>query len=217
MLSLFLVMFQYPLIFKIVCGRSYALEVTAAILADQCPDASSWPNCKMSSKTFSTFTYHLQEMSSYQAISFSPILKTTDISTYETFSTDFWEESGFGNYNISENIFARTQDGDVYREVDTSSSKGIYDIVVPVFQISPIESNYGAVLFNIYSEENRARTIDYAISANSTLPSTGISEFIYLIQDDDQNTPASLIMHPIVPLNDNTTVGLAVGVLRYRK
>jgi hypothetical protein len=38
-----------------------------------------------------------------------------------------------------------------------------------------------------------------------------------LIQDDDQNTPASLIMHPIVPLNDNTTVGLAVGVLRYRK
>jgi CHASE1-domain containing sensor protein len=196
-------------------SRSLALETTAAILSDQCPYASDWPNCQMNTEAFSSFTSPLQTMSSYQAISFSPILKSTEIAQYEAFSSDFWDSSGYGHLNLSDHIVARSSEGTKYQEVDSSSAKGKYDILVPVFQISPLESNTGAVLFNIYSETNRATTIDYAIDtpSDSSLPATGISEFIYLVQDDEEN-PASLIMHPIVPLHNTSTVGLAVGVLR---
>lgn len=195
--------------------RSLALETTAAVLGDQCPYVTSWPNCHMSQETFSRFTGPLQTMSSYQAISFSPILQAADITQYEAFSTSIWDEAGYGHLNISENIFARSSEGVRYEEIDASSAKGKYDILVPVFQISPLEPNKGAVLLNIYSEINRATTIDYAIDTppDSTLPATGISEFIFLEQDDVKN-PASLIMHPIVPLYNTSTVGLAVGVLR---
>mmetsp|Transcript_22607 Transcript_22607/g.38277 ORF Transcript_22607/g.38277 Transcript_22607/m.38277 type:complete len:982 (+) Transcript_22607:233-3178(+) len=201
---------------KSIKDETHALEVTAAVLADKCPESSSWPNCKMSMETFTKFTLPLQSMSSYQAISFSSLLKTEELAAYETFSTDFWDSSGYGDLNISENVFARSAEGEIYTEVDSSSAKGKYDIVVPVFQISPLENNKGAVLFNIYSEINRATTIDYAIDSvpDSGLPSTGISEFIFLVQDELSNA-ASLIMHPIVPLNHNETVGLAVGVLRW--
>ena len=154
-------------------------------------------------------------MSSYQAISFSPLVEATEIAQYEAFSTSFWDSSGYGHLNISENIFARSAEGVRYEEVDTSSAKGKYDLLVPVFQISPLEANKGAVLLNIYSESNRATTIDYAIDTppDSDLPTTGISEFIFLEQDDVKN-PASLVMYPIVPLHNTSTVGLAVGVLR---
>jgi hypothetical protein len=148
-------------------------------------------------------------------MSFSPLLQAADIAQYESFSSEFWDSSGYSHLNISEEVFARSANGSKCHEVDTSSAKGKYDIVVPVFQISPLEKNKEAILFNIYSEINRATTIDYAIDTppDSSLPSTGISEFIYLVQDDVMS-PASLIMHPVVPLHSTDPTGLAVGVLR---
>jgi hypothetical protein len=197
-------------------NRMLILDVTAAVLSNECPYTSSWPNCKLNIESFIKITDPLKSLSPYSAINLSPILKTSEIPAYEAFSKDFCDSSGYGHLNISDHIFAVSSEVGRYQEVDASSAKGKYDILVPVFEISPLKESQGAILYNMYADAVIAKTIDYTIDTHldESLPTTAVSEFLFLVQDG-VSRPSSVIVQPISPLyNSSIVVGVALGVLR---
>jgi hypothetical protein len=155
-------------------------------------------------------------LSPFIDINFSPILKSSEISAFEAFSEDFFDSSGYKHLNISDHIFSVSPEVGRYREVDASSAQGKYDILVPIFEVSSLEASNENILQNLYSIKTFAKTIDYAIDTplNALLPKTGASE-IFFLPEDEGSHPSSLIVHPIAPMhNASTIVGVSVGALR---
>jgi len=89
-----------------------------------------------------------------------------------------------------------------------SSNHSVYYIV---FYIYPIETNYQAILINLYSNLDRAKAIDIATSSMEG----SITDGIKLVQETDNQTGV-LLFYPSVKFNSSEIIGLSSIVLRIR-
>ena len=80
--------------------------------------------------------------------------------------------------------------------------------MVPILEVGDLPMNRHSIMFNLYSEKIRARSIDQVLECyDNTMKTTGctsITEVIQLVQDENF-IPAAHILHPIVPLYTTTS------------
>ena len=65
-------------------------------------------------------------------------------------------------------------------------------ILVPVWQIAPIETNQKAVMFNLHSEKNRQRSLDHMVDMKVPC----LTALLQLVQDSDLR-PSSILFYPV--------------------
>lgn len=81
------------------------------------------------------------------------------------------------------------------------------NIMVPVWQIAPIETNQKAVMFNLHSEMNRQRALDHMV--NVKVPC--LTAILQLVQDSDLR-PSSILFYPVLDAFEKTFDKLSVVV-----
>jgi hypothetical protein len=206
---------------KAINDKKKSMNVLAEYLESEFPNRSSWPYVAVTMKTFQKLSDPLIDMANSRTISFSPILHPTQVDEYENFSYSFFEYQGYPELGVSQfgkGISAsNSSTGERYHDVDGSSAKGIHDILVPVFQIGKLDQNSAAVMFNIYSEKNRAGAIDFVLNCtNITGDCSAVTDFIYIVQDSTYR-PAALMIRPIFTFDghDYVVVGVVVVVFNW--
>jgi hypothetical protein len=209
-------------------SKVISLDIQANFLESKCPDTTSWPNCSISRNSWTAISDNLIDIATTRTVSFSPILNASQLFGFESFARDFYVKESYDaemsiapttNYiNMRRGVWTSVN-GTPQREIDASSAKGQHDIIVPVFEIGKFSSNKGAIMYNIYSEANRARAIDEVVdcASSSATECNSVTDFICIVQNEECS-PAALLMRPVFPLNDNTTlVGLSVGVFEWSR
>jgi hypothetical protein len=173
--------------------------------------------------TFIDLTDPLIDMGTSRTVSYSPIVKPEDVEEFENFTYNFFKEQGYPELGITtdhgKGISARnTTTGKRYHDHDASSAQGVNNILVPVYQIGNLDANSAAVMYNIYSESNRAAAIDYVLECKDHIDCTSVTDFIYIVQDT-YFRPAALMMHPVFGYDDrlkqNVTTGIVVAVFNW--
>mmetsp|Transcript_42809 Transcript_42809/g.55014 ORF Transcript_42809/g.55014 Transcript_42809/m.55014 type:complete len:1070 (+) Transcript_42809:88-3297(+) len=201
--------------------KKNSLVVLSQYLKSEFPNASSWPNVAIPMDTFKKMTDPLIEMGTSRTVSYSPVLKPEDVATYENFTYSFFKEQGYPDLGVSDfgkGVSARnTTTGDRYHDVDSSSAAGSREILVPVHQIGNLDQNGAAIMYNIYSEANRAAALDFVLDCSDASDCTAVTDFIYIVQDT-YFRPAALMMHPVFGFDakgDNVTTGVVVAVFNW--
>jgi hypothetical protein len=147
-----------------------------------------------------------------RAIAFAPIISPHQLSEFEAYAYEFFEEDGYdylgvsgfgkGVYSVNYTINMSTRKA-VGRYHDVHGNGGsTISYLAPVIQIGNLEDNIAAVMFNIYSQRKRINAIDFMINCFEVTKSsdncTSISDIIHLVQDGNVFRPAVLIIHPLV-------------------
>ncbi|CAM9153029.1 unnamed protein product, partial [Ectocarpus fasciculatus] len=200
-----------------------ALQSMSHIVAMVCPDVATWPNCSVPMNSFFNFTDPLIEMAEMRALAFTPIITPEQVSKFEAFAYETYEEGGYPNMGISS--FGRgissvnTTTGGRYHDTQGPDLNNQYQILTPVMQIGNLDENRAAVMFNLYSQAYRISAIDFMIncfnSGRRDEQCVSITDVIHLVQDPEFR-PAVLVIHPISANSDfDTLVGLDYGVLNW--
>jgi hypothetical protein len=197
-------------------SKTSAIQVLSHHVGLACPKKEMWPNCSLPLDAFEYMTSKLISSVDLKAMSFSPLVSGPEVPQFEQFAYDFFASEGepdLAQLSFGEGIFTRDSAGDVIHDYDASNAKGTRDILVPVFEIGLLADNREAVMFNIYSETNRAQTIDYAVDcAMNAEICVAVTSPIQIVQVEGIR-PAALMMVPLTPYLDNgTVVGVTVAV-----
>ena len=209
--------------------RVEALDMLDLFVGSQCPFDKSWPNCGVEKDTWESLTQSVIKLGGNRAVGFAPILNVSQLASFEEFAykrfnesihavdiarTEWWD-IGIWAMNTS------SQPWTMEHVVDTSFAQGERDIVVPVFEVSALGENLDAILFDMYSEVTRAAAFDQAIQCyedkgyNFIDECTTVTDIINVITDKEP-TPASVLVRPILPRhNTSTVVGLGLSLFTW--
>eukprot|EP00597_Dinobryon_sp_UTEXLB2267_P013059 CAMPEP_0170121920 /NCGR_PEP_ID=MMETSP0020_2-20130122/16266_1 /TAXON_ID=98059 /ORGANISM="Dinobryon sp., Strain UTEXLB2267" /LENGTH=807 /DNA_ID=CAMNT_0010352549 /DNA_START=341 /DNA_END=2764 /DNA_ORIENTATION=- len=116
-----------------------------------------------------------------------------------------------GVSKFGKGIFAKYPNGTSYHDKTGKTKFSPFQILTPVFEIIDIGS-LSAVMYNLHSEINRAKTIDIVINAwlRGEYNRSAVTPLIQLVQDPT-NRPASLMVYPVAPPTNLTAL---VGFIR---
>lgn len=156
-----------------------------------------WPNVTI--PDFRELSEGMLRISGGRALSFNPIVREgVDRWHWEAHAVenewtlgklDFPWDSG-----VSFGIYSRDTDGQVIYDPGYSpeSPPQFQDVMVPVWQITPIETNEKAVMFNLHSETNRREALDHMLEHKVPV----LTAILQLVQDDDTR-PSSILFYPV--------------------
>lgn len=203
-----------------IMNRQYqALSLVAAAPRNRCPTASSWPNCAVNFAYMSSTANSLISMTQSRGVGFSPFVRESEVSSFETFVYQFYAQQGYstlGQQYGFKGINAKNSSGKMYH-MTTPDPSGQNSILVPIVQIAKMEDNLRAYMFNLYSEPIRIANIDYMISCTKqrNTDCLAISDVVHLVQDTSYR-PAVLLHYPVRLTDTNKTiVGLISGVINW--
>jgi hypothetical protein len=191
----------------------------ASIAAYQFPNAEAWPYVKIDG--YETIASNLIKASSGRGIGFAPLVTPEQLSSFEEFTYDYYEErfpggtaglSSFGKGVSGVNKALNTSDNR-YHETDGST---YYNS--PNKSFAPaLQHNLGgfpALMLNLHYHEARGKIIDGMIACAKTNDEecgaiTSITDML-ILQQEVLPGPGALIMQGIYPANNSTTL---VGVI----
>ncbi|KAJ1424278.1 hypothetical protein B484DRAFT_363533 [Ochromonadaceae sp. CCMP2298] len=177
----------------------------------QCPTTSHWPNCSVGPlNSYLNITDPLIETVNTRTIGFAPIITPAQVSKFEAYAYDFFESNGYPNLGYTGGVkgISAVDTTTGLRFHDTEGyQEGGHKVLTPVMQIADLDSNSPAVMFNLYSEPVRVSAIDHMIDcfAAGGKECTSITDIIHLVQDPVFR-PAVLILHPVTPHYDTSTL-----------
>ena len=118
---------------------------------------------------------------------------------------DAWPD----NRTVSFGIYSRDEDKNVIYDPGNEPDSAEYpDVMVPVWQIAPLEGNERAVMFNLHSELNRMAALDNMMTHG--VPS--LTAILQLVQDKDAIRPSAILFYPVFDeFGDGASVGEVVG------
>jgi len=182
---------------------------------------SIWPNATM--PDFQEQAAGQLKLANGRALSFNPII-TQDVNRLQ------WEahaeESAWilgdeslvapdpslswpNNRTVAFGIYSRDDGGNVVYDPGYAPGSRYEDVMVPVWQIAPIETNQKAVMFNLHGEKNRQRALDDMLQYR--VPA--LTAILQLVQDEDLR-PSSILFYPVfdefnydIPNIDRNVVG----------
>jgi hypothetical protein len=195
----------------------------SSVVAQLVPDATIWPFIQLAG--YEVIANHIIAASSGQFMAVAPIVEEDLLEDFETFIYDYYENkrnpsfpngsatSAFGKgiwgydptLNTSDHRYRITNGSTVY------GSK--YNIITPM-----IAHNQGynpALLFNSHSEKTRGLAIDSMIECSKNRAASSdpksiicgkITDILELVGSTISPGPGAVMMQPIYPANDNTTV-----------
>lgn len=184
-------------------------------------DLSVWPNATM--PDFQQQAEGQLKLAESRALSFNPII-TQDVNRLEweahaTESAYILESEALvnpppgstwpDNRTVAFGIYSRDSEGNIVYDPGYAPTSRYPDVMVPVWQIAPIDTNVKAVMFNLHSESNRERALDdmlfYRVPA--------LTAILQLVQDTDLR-PSSILFYPVfdefnseIPNIERTVVG----------
>lgn len=188
-----------------------ALSSVAAVVSMVCPSSSNWPNCSVPYISYENITDPLMKGNNMRALTFGVVLDPQHQQQFESFAYQFYEDSNHGDIGIKDfgtGIWAENiTTNEIYHDLG-EYFVGNRNIMVPILEVGDLPMNRHSIMFNLYSEKIRARSIDQVLECyDNTMKTTGctsITEVIRLVQDESF-IPSAHILHPIVPLYTTTT------------
>ena len=96
------------------------------------------------------------------------------------------------NRTISFGIYSRDLDGNVISDPGHAPESKFEDVMVPVWQIAPLETNEKAIMFNQHSEPNRQRALDVMMECKVPV----LTATLQLVQDTEVR-PSSFVLSRI--------------------
>lgn len=206
-------------------AKVLALDAQASIIAMTCPHASMWPNCSIPWESYLNISDPVIQLTKMRTLSYAVMVKPEEVSSFEAFAYDFYESEGYGHLGISpfgKGIFALNATTRARYHDTQGIHTGKRQVLIPVLQSGEIDkqNNQGAIMYNIYSEPVRSITIDGMIdcveAGNSINDCAYVTDNIVLVQDILLNRPAVLILHPVTPrFNKTTLTGYVVAVTNW--
>mmetsp|Transcript_25549 Transcript_25549/g.37741 ORF Transcript_25549/g.37741 Transcript_25549/m.37741 type:complete len:917 (+) Transcript_25549:144-2894(+) len=204
---------------KRYCKEGFAEKLSAlnsiqSLLKTSCPTTASWPNCTVDIEVYDRFVNSLITMADIRGCNHEVKIHPRQILSFIKYTSDFYSASGFPDLAESirqQGIFAVNQSTNKVYTVTEPYSYGENDLILPIVQINNPSVNRGALLFNIYSDQDRIDAIDpifecirrYDGSMEGTEMSviaqecTGMSRVIHLVEDVEFR-PASFLHHPVM-------------------
>ncbi|KAL3756711.1 hypothetical protein ACHAWU_006726, partial [Discostella pseudostelligera] len=164
-----------------------------------------WPNVTI--PDFQEQAKAMLTIADGRAISFNPII-TQDVNRleWEAHATATAEILGDpllvtpdpdtewpDNRTVSFGIYSRDKDKNVIYDPGYAPNSTYYkDVMVPVWQIAPIENNSKAIMYNLHSETNRQQALDHMLRYQVA----DLTAFLQLVQDVDTR-PSAILFYPV--------------------
>ena len=160
----------------------------------------SWPNATLP---------HFQEQAAGQltlaagrAISFNPILdQDVNRQSWESHAAQSAHILGADSLLnrscdtcriVEDGIFSRNSEGEIIDDPGINPQSRFPRVLVPVWQIAPIDSNSKAVMFNLHAETKRMRALDDMLQYK--VPT--LTAVLQLVQDTETR-PSSILFYPV--------------------
>jgi hypothetical protein len=180
----------------------------ASMVTSRYGPEDSWPNVTI--PNFPQQTEGLLRIADGRALSYNPVVtQDVDRLQFEAHATESaWTIGGNGstlvapdpdaewpdNRTVSFGIYSRDADKNViYDPGHDPDSEDYPDVMVPVWQIAPLEGNERAVMFNLHSEVNRMAALDSMMAHG--VPS--LTAILQLVQDKDVTRPSAILFCPV--------------------
>jgi hypothetical protein len=164
-----------------------------------------WPNVTI--PDFQEQAKAMLTIADGRAISFNPII-TQDVNRleWEAHATATAEILGDpllvtpdpeaewpDNRTVSFGIYSRDKDKNVIYDPGYAPNSTFYkDVMVPVWQIAPIENNSKAIMFNLHSETYRQQALDHMMRYQVA----DLTAFLQLVQDEELR-PSAILFYPV--------------------
>ena len=219
---------QYNLVHNTFFNKESSVQEVAAIIGQHCSRSVTWPYCIMDPhESFKYVTKPMLDFSGDRSLQFSTILpaNAAAVQEYELWAKNFTDKDpdypeGVATWSFGYGISV-VENGERIHDT-TGWGQGENNIILPILQINPVETNLGAVLLNAYYSPLRAATFDRIIACvnNSTeldvrQSCLGVTEIIQLVQDPNYR-PASIMYAPIFPFyNPEQLVGFSAVVFNW--
>ena len=190
-------------------------KIMASTMSYQFPDASSYPLVALPG--YSEISSKVTDVSN-TLIGYAVIITPDQVSEFERFAAVTYLEQGYpqgaGMSDFGFGIWRNDFDSSLYndRKVHDSSPGveygGKYPILVPIFLTSNFTTT--KLMYNAYSGNLARSSIDAAIdcsyAANATDTKPNCLTLTNIFELPDKSGPSSVIMQPVYPANDPTTV-----------
>jgi hypothetical protein len=187
----------------------------ASIAAYQFPNAEAWPYVKIDG--YETIASNLIKASSGRGIGFAPLVTPEQLSSFEEFAYDYYEErfpggtaglSPFGK-GVSGNRIPGSPDARYHETDGRTYYNSPNKIFAPVLQHN--QGEYRGLMVNIHFYEPLGKVIDGMIAcAKANDEECGAITDMLILQQEVLPGPGALIMQGIYPANNSTTL---VGVI----
>jgi hypothetical protein len=133
------------------------LEHMSTIDSFRCPDLNQWPNCScLSVDYFEAMTDSLMDVSKSRIIAIGPIVYPHQQHHFENFANDEFESEGFpantGVSDFGKGLYAKYDNGSRYHDISAHNNFSEYDLFVPIFHPSDLESNWPRIMYNMVSK-----------------------------------------------------------------
>ena len=191
-----------------------ALKTLAEIVGSDCPTAAHWPHCPFKIRPFQ----QISSMVDAGTLAFNPIIRVDQLASYESFIYDFYAQEGYSTIGMSSfgrGVYGQNQSNSApdHRYRDTGQHiVGKRQILVPDQVIGHINTYWQtAIMFNFYSESNRAKAVDNLLDCVASNPianasiCTTVTDVIQLVTDAAPR-PSVIAMQPIIPADNKTFV-----------
>ena len=202
-----------------------ALDAQASIIAMTCPYASMWPNCSVPWNSYLNITDPVVALTKMRTLSYAIIVQPEEVSSFEAFGYDFYDREGYGHLGMSpfgRGIYAfNATTREKYHDTH-GVQHGKRHLLTPVLQTGEVNAynNKEVIMYNLYSQPSRAIAIDGAMdcmdAGGSVNDCAYVTDNIVLVQDMVLNRPAVLVIHPVTPRFDPTTLtGFVTAVMNW--
>lgn len=85
--------------------KKNSMVLMAAYMQTEFPNASTWPYVTVPYDTFISITDPLIDMAKLRTISYSAIVRTNQVDEFETYMSDFYNQSEYSQYNLGQSDF----------------------------------------------------------------------------------------------------------------
>eukprot|EP01035_Chromulina_nebulosa_P028391 gene28391-37478_t len=207
-------------------GLSYnylATQDLAYAVGILCPFASIWPNCSIKSANFNNLVTPLVKIGLLRDMSLVPLIPNPPAGVaafesfaYKVFSTDPGYNPTSGISPFGKGIYSKYLNGTRYHDTTGKTAFSPNNILCPILAFGDNFANKNALMFNLHSESNRAATLDRLIAkfnAGNRNAST-VTKLLQLVQDTNGLRPASLMMFPIAPAYDSSTLVGFISIIQ---
>lgn len=208
---------------QVLLSRSTDVAQTVAeMYATQYPNYSSWPLVSVS--RYSQVVSPLVAMLGALNVNHVPIVQPSRLADFESYAYKFFSSDpegfeGIGESHFGRGVYAFNSSGVRYHDTSGNTTYSEFNFIAPIFQIVNADINSAVVMYNTHSERVRGQGIDavvdcfYSPNTTSLQECTTITDFIFLIQQNNRENPAAIMYYPESPANSRSNLTGFVGVV----
>uniref|UniRef100_A0A7S4P6U7 Guanylate cyclase domain-containing protein n=2 Tax=Guillardia theta TaxID=55529 RepID=A0A7S4P6U7_GUITH len=146
-------------------------------------------------------------LSRSRAISYNPIIVPSNRNQWEAYARDELKKQGLSSIITPQFIYMKNGSSSVSDTMSLTSAQSAYpENMVPVWQITPLETNTKAIFFNLHSEPSRRLALDDMVA--NKIPA--LTAILQLVQDN-VTRPSSILFYPVFNSSNSSLPRSVIG------